>query len=132
MPHPFDSVYYATAATTIPILYVALTFQGSTFEDSLRRYSESADPGVQSVSPTIKSKIRVISFLLITLVIGMVLIFGIYAEFAAVLALYQQRAGQVSDLIIMIANSLLLVLVASVPVVRFSVTSHQIKWSDFG
>ena len=132
MRHAFDSAYYATAATIIPVLYVALTLQGSTFEESLRRYRESVNSGVQSVRSDIRSRARVIGSLLITLLIGLILTFGIYAEFVTLLVLYRQAAGQASALLVMIAISLLLVLVAAVPIARFCVTFFGMARSDYG
>jgi uncharacterized membrane protein len=131
MKQAFNSGFYATAATVIPVLYVALTLQGSTFEESLKRWRESVDLGVRTTRSSLTSKARVVGSLVITLLIGLLLIFGICAEFVTVLALYHRNAGHASETLVLIAISLLLVLVASVPVVRFGVTLYRLARFDY-
>ena len=104
---------------------------GSTFEESLRRWRESVGLGLRTTRSTFKSTVNTIGSLAITLLIGLILILGIVAEFIAVPVLYDQRAGQASGLLILVAMSLLLVLVGSVPVVRFCVTVYRLARSDF-
>lgn len=72
------------AATVIPILYLALTLQGSTFEGLVKQWEKSSD----------KKGVGADILFFIALFVSIVILCGAIGEFISVNALYTQHASQ--------------------------------------
>jgi hypothetical protein len=114
----FNGLFYATAATIIPVLFLAIAVQGRTYEDMLktgvatyRRVRQ--DPQVRqsafwSVTATYFASSPAITAVLI-------LAAGAGAEICAVLALYQQHIGSHAGLYVLIGTIFLVIEIALWP-----------------
>jgi hypothetical protein len=121
MSSSFNANFYVAAATVIPILYLAITLQGSTFEDLMRRLRKALPENQPTGSrrTPLKSIVSLALTVLIT-VIAVVLIFGgISAEFVSFVALYQQRSSSRMDRDVLALIGGLLVVVIAGPVIKF-------------
>jgi hypothetical protein len=52
MQKPFNADFYVTAATVIPVFYLALTLQGSTYRDLMTRWrkNQMENPGAAATA----------------------------------------------------------------------------------
>jgi Tfp pilus assembly protein PilW len=114
--HSFSPDFYTTAATVIPVLYLALTLQGRTFHDLLTRWRDYNREADFKVLP----QIRVVALAGASLVAGWVVILGIIGEYLALTALYNGHAGRAARQTILSAAAWLLVVVAAGPVYQFA------------
>lgn len=97
----FNADFYTVAATVIPVLFLALAVQGSVYGDLLKTFARgmremfSANDQAQTPARTLRVVVRravpgfvtVIPMMLATLII----LFGIFGEILALLALYSRR-----------------------------------------
>jgi hypothetical protein len=124
MSSSFNANFYVAAATVIPVLYLAITLQGSTFEALMQRLKKALPESqpVGSSKPSLKTVARPVLTVL-TMVIATVLIFGgIAAEFISFFALYQQKSSPRMDRDVLALIGGLLVVVIAGPVIRFLLT----------
>src|SRR5262249_41589058 len=120
MKDSFNSDFYITAATVIPVLYLALTLQGSTLEELFRNWRRNLRPADEQRNPKSEFRMEVISGAAIFGAIFM--LNGIVGEFIAVLALYHRNSGPESELYVLSSMVFLLVLIAAGPLIKFLVT----------
>jgi hypothetical protein len=120
MNNSFNSNYYITAAAITPVLYLALTLQGSTLEELLKLWKANLIP--DNVKWNIKAEIRMSGSVLIAMIAAGGMFLGILAEFLAVLALYRQKASSSTANFILGAITYLLILVAAGPFIKFWIT----------
>jgi hypothetical protein len=93
-PASFSDVFYATAATVIPVLFLAIAVQGQMYRDLLnaaRRASLRADRGVRSIGPIGMGLAFIAWFATWSLALFLLLV-GTYGELASLTALYEQHA----------------------------------------
>lgn len=115
MTGSFNSNFFIVAATVIPVLYLALTLQGSMLDGFIKQLSRyKADPRLPFVP-----YIRTVGILLIPIIIPLFMFLGIVLEFFAFLALYQQKASLEDTQFIFIGVVCLLCLVAGGPAIKF-------------
>ena len=86
---PFNADFYSVAATVIPVLFLALTFQGSAF----RQLRALFGPGTPYIA-------------------GLVLAAGLWGELYAILALYDKIASRGNAELVFIATFILVVAVS--------------------
>jgi hypothetical protein len=112
----FNSTFYATAATVIPVLYLALTLQGSTHRDLMSRWRKTN----QESPMQLRSQIRVVALTVVAIAAGYVIIFGIIGEYSALQALSAERTGPNTRSNVYDSCIWLLIMVGVVPVLQFS------------
>jgi hypothetical protein len=105
---PFNSTFYATAATVIPVLFVAIAVQAGLYGDLLsaaRRASLRADRGVGAIG-RIGIVLAIIAWGATWFLALVILVVGTYGELAALNALYVQhpeRGVFLSTMILVVA-----------------------------
>jgi len=119
---PFNSTFYATVATIIPVLYLALAVQGSTYADllkaaakawnSIRQRANRSGPAAGIFLPYIGSVLLGTAALQIP-------ILGVLGEIQALIALDQQRAPG-GPRIAIVTSATLAVAVAAGPALAFA------------
>jgi hypothetical protein len=125
MKDTFNSNFYITAAAILPVLYLALTLQGSTFEGLMKQWinvSKNLPLPFEGIP-----RARVVKFSAFVVMVTfatVIIIFGMAAEFLALLALYQQKVSAGVGQFILISMTGLLVVVIAVPFYRFVVTAY--------
>jgi len=113
----FNSDFYVVAATVIPVLYLALTLQGSMFEEFVKQLKEHhPNPNLPLVP-----YLRAVGVVMIPIVSSLAVFAGIMGEFFALLGLYRRTASPNMTQVVFTSMILLLALIVAVPVVRFSV-----------
>jgi hypothetical protein len=136
MHDSFNADFYVTAATVIPILFLALTLQGPTYDGLISRIikiiSRLSDQAIAKYregaswwSPIVSSPLAyiLIFFMLIAMLIP---IAGILGEWYAIWAIYNRAPSNGPYIISYIV--ILLLAVASGPVWR--IVSLMIKWPE--
>ena|SRR5258708_37245863 len=83
----FNADFYITAATVIPIFYLALTLQGQTYQEILTRLKDSSH--LESLTATLTSFVMLMAGFLIVF-------YGILGELLAIIALYERKPPSVS------------------------------------
>lgn len=107
----FNANFYITAATVIPVLYLALTLQGNTYRDLMARWRET-----NRVSPfTLRAQARVVLVALIAISGAIAILQGVLGEYSALQALANEHAGDQTESNVFGACLLLLVMVAVGP-----------------
>jgi len=107
------STFYATAATIIPVLFLAIAVQGQMYGDLLkaaRRASLRADRGVGSIGP-IGMVLALIAWGATWLLALFLLVVGTYGELAAIYALYERHP----ESLVFLSTVILVVAVAIAP-----------------
>jgi hypothetical protein len=120
---PFNATFYATAATVIPVLFLAIAIQGQTYQHLLEYYMA----GLRSYRAEMR-ELRVSGKLTLRRVFAsgpavqgpgclgaLVLAAGIFGEIDAMIALYQQRTGPSEGPVILLGTILLILMAASGP-----------------
>jgi hypothetical protein len=114
--HTFNANFYVVTATVIPIFYLALTLQGTTFEKMMTYW------GFSSKTPplTFRSLVRrnIITYSSIGFVI-FIFVFGVYGEYLALHALYSQDSSPGTEQVVLFNATVLLVITAAGPFIRF-------------
>jgi len=114
----FNADFYVTAATVIPILYLALTLQGRTYEDIVNavfgkiRRNYIAQAGVRSY-------IWLILAVILSLAAVAIVVFGITGEWEAILALYNHYSTPGGASWVLFASIILMIAVGIGPIIRF-------------
>lgn len=121
----FNADFYLTAATVIPILYLALTLQGQTYETMVRR--ALTDWRVVLSLPRGELSWRrylwrwwwhYVLFLSPTLAGSAILIAGVVGEWRAILALYNRSVSQGTSSVVLLALLVLVIAVTAFPAFR--------------
>jgi hypothetical protein len=133
----FNSTFYATAATIIPVLFLAIAVQGHMYENLMKAASDAIETGYRQArlwrrSPSSVRTRQVIGpFLTPYLAIGVavvILIFGVSGEILALTSLYLQRPADGSPQSVLTAAAILTVATAAVPalaIIRFFRRAYQ-------
>ncbi len=108
----FNGLFFATAATIIPVLFLALAVQGRGYENVLE-YLKFQAHRVESRGWT--AYIAMCLFLAAFLIPA----YGTIGEIVAVYALYQEQAGSVTTQNVLAAAILLTAMTAVAPVLAF-------------
>lgn len=128
----FNGLFYATAATIIPVFFLALAVQGRMYSDLLRaaqalararqhpRFTGTADG---RLSPLSRLSMGTVNGLL-WLAAWLIPISGFFGEQGAIIALYREHDNSGTRLIVLVSTLLLLVAVAIGPVVTFIRMPH--------
>jgi hypothetical protein len=124
----FNATFYATAATVIPVFFLALAVQGRAYGDVLRR-SRSAMARwrieYKAAGKPFRWVALYLAWLVMWLIAAIILVVGFNGEMGALTALYQQRP----DHGVLLSALVLLVAVAAIPgvaLVKFFVSSLRI------
>jgi hypothetical protein len=120
----FNSNFYITAATVIPVLYITLIVQARTVSDMLTRFDRLMSAKIKGEShKTITLVIMTLGFAVaftIWCVSAAILILGIGGEIAAILALYSQSDSDGVRLFVLVSTILLLVISTIGPALTIS------------
>lgn len=120
MKDTFNSNFYITAAAIGPVLYLALTLQGSTFEGIMKQWENLGRNFPLPVNPAPRAMLfRLIGVVTIAVFATVIILFGAIAELLALLALYQQKASPGVGQFILFSMVGLLVIATAVPLYRF-------------
>jgi hypothetical protein len=96
---PFNATLYATVASIIPVLFLALAVEGPTYTDLAETAYNAIGPSTSGTSGTVRQQVRsVIVFGLTLLALFLILSGGVVGEIQALLSLYWQRPVGVSTL----------------------------------
>lgn len=151
----FNGLFYATAATIMPVLFLALVVLGPAYRKVLHSiwitflaafsdlldFKAATPPGLfqnpgRAVVVTFAVVATVIR-LLIALSLALVLAFGIaiiaaggYGELLAVYALYQQHDQASTRLIVLVATMLLVILIVIGPLVTYLINAFRPESDD--
>lgn len=120
MNDSFNSDFYVTAATVIPVLYLALTLQGSTLESLLERWLKLSikEPGKKW------DALSYLKFYLFTgaaISSGFAIFLSIFAEFISLKALYYKKSTPQDAQFVFTGATCLLILIAAIPFLKFLV-----------
>lgn len=118
----FDANFYIVAATIIPVLFLALTLQGSTYEALLTNWH-----GIVKKTLELSRARANLYDVLIYLVAGFVPVSGFLGELQAVFALYEGHATNNTKQFIFISIIVLLSATAFIPSFRFAKTMITTK-----
>jgi len=113
--HKFDASYYETAATVIPVFFLALTLQGRTYEDLMTRWRSSATQTPTELWP----QIRFMLSAFVAIIVALAVFFGIYGEYLALRAVYTGKATSAIRQSVFVASIGLLAVVAAAPLYSF-------------
>jgi hypothetical protein len=118
----FNGLFYATCATVMPVLFLAIAVQGTAYQSALKTLDAVMRlPAFQSGSG-IRSPIASTALVALTAMITIFLgIMGIiaYAEIQAIYALYQGHASGITALEVLQATIFLILATAASPVAAF-------------
>lgn len=107
----FNADFYIAAATVIPVLYLALTLQGTTYHDLMMGWRKT-----NKESPfTFWPQVRVVAVTILAMVGAAVIILGIVGEYSALQALEDRTVGPNTQSNVAEACLALLVMVAIPP-----------------
>lgn len=118
----FNADFYITAATVIPLLYITLTLQGSTYEDYITQMKATHErlyrtlPIETSARRAISGLVKFVSLYFATAAIWFA---GLFGELAAILSLVSRSADPGRELFTLTSIVALLFLVAARPVWHF-------------
>jgi hypothetical protein len=110
---PSVIAFYATVATIVPVLFIALAVQGTAYQHMLRTAITAAQDYVSGEAPWGRAQRSVPALLQLTGIV--ILIAGFAGELFAVLALYDGSDNSANRLIVLVATIILLLAVAAVP-----------------
>ncbi len=86
--------FYITAATVIPVFYLALTFQGNLFRDQLRRWRDLSKEQPKTFWANVRLNVRGIGTGGIVLLLLYAIIVGVIGEYSALQALANGTLGR--------------------------------------
>jgi hypothetical protein len=113
----FNKDFYVTAATVIPLFYLALTLQGQTFERIIVRSIKEINRRTTSWRQAVFNLISVFVLGLAGIVI---VSSGIAGESGAILALYNQSSSRTTDQLVLLSLFVLLIAVVTGPAFRWA------------
>lgn len=118
----FNGLFYATVATVIPLLFLALAVQGNAYETLLRawRFSFRLLLGGLTGGPSdLWLAVAVFAFDGLLILLGFAIVAaGGYGELLAVYALYQAHDQATTRYIVLIATMFLIIFVVAGPLLR--------------
>jgi hypothetical protein len=125
--HPapaFNGLFYATAATIIPVLFLAISYQSTTWQDMGKAFG-AADRAAYTATKRDSSRpwwALVLGYVLgyaLGALIGAILLSGALGEILAIVALYQRRAPSHAPFLVLTATIFLTAATAAVPTLAF-------------
>lgn len=125
----FNANFYITVGTVIPVLFLALTLQGSTLNDMLDRWKATGEAlarGEVKSQWSLATKSLAAGVLLTA--IGTILVAGFAGEFLAIKALYYQSPSLTTEAWVFIAAIALLILVVAGPLLKFLAMYGRFAW----
>jgi MFS family permease len=131
MKDSFNADFYATAATVIPVLYLALAVQGSTLDTVLTRlYGVEVRKGMIIGGWTAKQnkgrRSRCMGAYVTAFGLAASLIYGLIGEAIAILALYHRQSSPGQAQWVLISVIILVALIAVVTCVRLVPTVFKV------
>jgi hypothetical protein len=120
----FNADFYIAAATVIPILYLALTLQGSTFEELLTRWKTSLRK--VPLSSVWGLTVRLLAFLAFLIAGSIIILAGFVGEYASIVALYRRSATGSAGQFVLISFTGLLLAVLAPPAFKFWAMGHRL------
>jgi hypothetical protein len=124
----FNGLFYATAATIIPVLFVALAVQGRGYENLMKTFDTMDERSDHDISRT-QAAAFVATGVLVTIA-TLILASAVLSEILAVYALYQQQARSTTGWTILISVILLTIATAATPALtylRYYIRSEERK-----
>jgi hypothetical protein len=112
---PFNGLFYATCATVIPVLFLAIAVQGHAYENLINTftnaYSRAATPGPwhHTLRPAFTALIAAIT--------TFYFLYSAIAEILAIYALYQQQAESSTLYFILAAIIFMVIITAADPAI---------------
>jgi hypothetical protein len=120
----FDGTFFSTAATVIPVLFLALTLQGTLFARADSAYFRAIRIALEPATGFgWKATTIFFAAMLLRLVLSLVLLAGTWGEALAIYALYQQQATAEAKQLVIQAVMVLIALTAIGPII-FSVSAR--------
>ncbi len=113
---PFNGLFYATAATVIPVLFLAVTIQGRIYQDlvnaaaAARRQMQPATGLRRTIAGTASLALLYLALLYIA---ATIVTYGVASEIVAVVALYQQHDRGLGVLVL--TGTIFMIIVAAGP-----------------
>jgi hypothetical protein len=130
----FNGLFYATAATVIPVLFLALAVQGRVYTDLLRaaqnygHFRRTTLPPPELTAGPARWVFRLTMAAInasLWLAAWLIPLAGFYGELGAIVALYRRTDSNGIRLTVLAATLLLLVGVAAGPVIAISRPTHR-------
>lgn len=129
-PPAFNGLFFATAATIVPILFLALAIQGRFFEELLTRYTANIRrvmKNLQTTKSTLYTIIAPITASAPLVIAALILVAGASAEIIAIDVLYRQYAMPFAGTYVFVWTIFLVIVVLFPPTVRFGRTVIQVS-----
>jgi hypothetical protein len=114
--HAFNADFYVTTATVIPVLYLSLTLQGTTFE-RIMSYWRSSN---KKAPFTFRGQLPIYAIAIGSIAFGSIVLFSVYGEYLALRALYSQESSPRTDQTVYVSVIALLIITAIGPFIRFT------------
>ncbi len=115
----FNANFFIVVATVIPVLYLALTLQGPTYERLMTRWRSAVREGHRDRS--FKSEARTVTAAIFAIGGAAVVLYSVYAEFLSLRALYSETANTATQRTVLQASVALLIMTAGGPAYAFVV-----------
>ena len=126
-PPAFNGLFYATAATVIPVLFLAIAVQGRTYEN-LVNAGTAADRRLSEATTWRRRTIAYVSGSVLFVIAGLILVWGVLSEIIAVAALHQQQASGAAGFIVLIGTIFMVIAAAGPPALVFA----RYAWAPAG
>jgi hypothetical protein len=107
----FNANFYTVTAAIIPVLYLALTLQGRTFEALMARWRSFNQEAPFKFLP----QLGVAALALAAMAGAAAVFFGVLAEFLSLRALYTERSTPATQAVVLDASIILLAMTAAGP-----------------
>lgn len=115
----FNSNFYITAATVIPVLFVALAIQENSGYKKLLQVFGALDRLTRSPHPWCQRFTATIAGAVLIIVAYAILVFGVVIEAAAVYALYQQQVSSSTAAAVLVGTIFMVIATATGPALGF-------------
>src|SRR5947209_2251684 len=113
----FNADFYVTAATVIPVLYLALAVEGSALAEITTRLNRSVKAMAALKPDTPPRQLRLAAGLVgayvLMAVAGVIVVAGVAGEIAALLALYHRSATATAGKLVLLSMIALLAFIAA-------------------
>jgi hypothetical protein len=124
---PFNGLFYATTATIIPVLFLAIAVQGRGYENLINSI-DVVDPLTDDSGPWYTVLGRMAAYLALFMAAGGILIYGVLSEIAAIYALYQQQAESGTGQLVLTGVIFLIIATAAGPALTLLSVTLAGKW----
>jgi hypothetical protein len=112
----FNTAFYSTVATIIPVLFLAIAIQGRTYEDLTKAYATANRKLWHAPSGSWRRRFASATILITTgLISAGIVALGAIGEIRAIFALYQQHADRGTQQVVFVTVTFLIVVVAGAP-----------------